>query len=268
MTDDLAGGAAAPADTPAIVDTPSNVPEPITEATPRGAIDRAFEAVEKANPDVPAKPDTTAPDAKPVEGERERNPDGTFRAKDPNAAPVEAKDGKQADPVPVDPAKAQTPAGEAPARFSADAKAAWKDAPEPVRAEVARMERELTQGLETYRADATQFRETFKPYVEMAQRSNVDPAQTLANYVNLDMMLARDFDAGIAQIFRNKGQDLRTWAAGIAGQPAPAADQQSQVIARLESEIASLKQNFQGVDQTIKAQQSDHIGQTLEQWTS
>lgn len=258
MTDELAGGAPAPADTPAIAETPSNTPEPISESTPRSAIDRAFEAVEKAEAG-----DKSAPIADQQDG-RERNPDGTFKAK-ADAAPAQpAQDALRPDLAAVDPTKVTPAAGDAPARFSPDAKAAWKDAPEPVRAEVARMERELTQGLETYRVDATQFRETFKPYVEMAQRSNVDPAATLANYVNLDMMLAKDFDAGIAQIFKNKGQDVRAWAAQIAGQPAPAAVPQDQLITELRNEIAGLKQGFNGVQQTIEQQRGQQINQSLE----
>lgn len=262
MTDELAGGAAAPADTPAIVETPSNTPEPMAEATPRSAIDRAFEAVEKAEAGDRPAPVSDQPDG------RERNPDGTFKAKTEATPAQPAQDGQKPEPATVDAAKTIPAAGEAPARFSPDAKAAWKDAPEPVKAEVARMERELTQGLETYRADATHFRETFKPYVEMAQRSNVDPAATLANYVNLDMLLAKDFDAGIAQIFKNKGQDVRAWAAQIAGQPAPAAVPQDPIVAALRAEIAELKQGFSGVSETIKSQQSQQIGQSIESWVS
>ena len=270
MTDELAGGAPAPADTPAIVETPSNVPEPLTEATPRNAIDRAFEAVEKANPDVPAKPDKAAEESKPVEGERERNPDGTFKAKDPATARQPAQETAKGDPAPVDPAKVVSPHSEAPARFASDpeAKAAWAQLPEPVKAATARVIREVEQGIEKYRADATTYTETFKPYVEMAKRSNIDPAAQLAQYVNIDMMLAKDFDAGIAQIFKNTGKDVRAWAAQIAGQPAPTPVPQDQIIAELRNEIANLKQGYQSVDQTLKSQQSNQIGQTLEQWTS
>lgn len=267
MSDDLNGGAPAPAEPTVIAETPSNVPEPIAESTPRSAIDRAFDAVEKANPEP--KADKPATEPIPTEPDtRERNPDGTFKAKDPATATQPAQEAAKGDPVPVDPTKVAASTGEAPARFSADAKAAWKDAPEPVKAEVARMERELTQGLETYRADATQFRETFKPYVDMAKRSNIDPAAQLANYVNIDMMLAKDFDAGIAQIFKGANKDVRAWAAQLAGQPAPTPVPQDQIIAELKTEIANLKQGYQSVDQTLKSQQSNQIGQTLEQWTS
>ena len=41
-----------------------------------------------------------------------------------------------------------------PARFSTDAKAAWDEAPEVVRAEVLRMEREFTAGFAKHRAAA------------------------------------------------------------------------------------------------------------------
>jgi hypothetical protein len=265
MTEDLAGGAPAPADTPAIVET-TNTPEPApaNEPTPRNAIDRAFEAVEKANPAAKVE---KAAEAAPVAdtGERERNPDGTFKAKETAAQP--APEAQQPEAAAAEQKAKPGPHSEAPARFASDpeAKAAWDKVPDAVKAATHRMVRELEQGIETYRGDAKAYQDTFKPFVEMARRSGVDEAKTLANYVNIDMLLAKDFNAGIAQIFKNKGQDLKAWAAQIAtGEQAPQPSQQDQIIADLRRELADLKQGFTGVRARVEQQSSAEIGRSLE----
>lgn len=274
MIEDLTGGAPAPAEAVAVAETPAvATPEPVAqqvEPTPRGAVERAFAAVEKADaePAAPVKPVTADTPAAPT-GERERNPDGTFKAGSTTAAPAmpttaPATGAEAPKPVQTGVNPVQTGAGEAPARFSADAKAAWAQAPEPVRAEVARMERELTQGIETYKADAKAYSDTYKPFAEMAKRSNLDASATLANYVNIDMLLANDFNAGIAQIFKNKGQDVRAWAAQVAGQPAPTPQPQDQTIAELRAELAGIKQSLGGVTQTVEQQRSEGINRSLE----
>lgn len=264
MADDLPGGAPAPAESTPASDAPSNTPAPIAEASPRGAIDRAFAAVDGDAP--PVEKTKPAPVQEPVAGQ-DRNPDGTFKAKDPAAAPQPAATAAKPDPGATEAPKIETPAGEAPARFSADAKAAWASVPDPVKAEVARMEREQTAGIEKYRADATAY-ETFKPFAEMAVRSNVDPAKQLASYVNIDLMLAKDFDKGIATIFQNKGISPREWAARIMGQPAPTPVPQDQLITELRNELADVKRGLGGVSQTIEQQRSHGISQSLESFTA
>lgn len=250
--DDLTnGGAPAPADTPAVAEAPNaQEPAPSHEPTPRSAIDRAFEAVEKGEqpPEKVEKPTEAAP----VDG-RERNPDGTFKAKE---APKDGEPEKVEQPT----AEQHKPGiGEAPSRFSADAKAAWNAVPDAVKGEVHRALREAEQGIEKYRTDATTYTTTFKPFVEMAQRSQIDPARQLASYVNIDMMLAKDFNAGIAQIFQNKGQDLKAWAAQIANGQSPQPSQQDNLIAELRKEIADLRQGVGSVTQTIEQQRGQQI---------
>ena len=260
MTEEFAGGAAAPAEAVSTPEFQSNTPEPITETTPRGAIDRAFDAVEKSEPvQAKEKPAEKVQEVAPVASDR--NPDGTFKAKDPNAAPAEAKEAAPVDPTAVDATKEQTPAGDAPTRFSPDAKAEWAKTPEPVKAEVSRAIRELEQGIEKYRGDATVYNDTFKPFVDMAINSRLDPKATLQNYVGIDMLLAKDFDAGIRQIFQNKGQSVEAWVAKLTGTPqAP----QDQTITELRNELAQLKNSLGGVTQTIEQQRTQGINQSLE----
>ena len=269
MADEFAGGAPAPAESISTPDTQSNTPAPIAESTPRSAIDRAFDAVEAQERGEPAKP-APKQDAEPVatqttDTDRTRNPDGTFAAKEP------AKDGVSEPEPTVDATKPDAAATDAPSRFSPDAKAAWKDAPEPIKAEVNRAIRELEQGIERYRGDATTYNEVFRPFVDMATRSNLDPQHQLNEYVKIDMALAQDFNSGIGMIFKNAGINPREWAAQVVGQPSTPADQQQgaqdRVIQQLQQEISNLRQGFNGVHQTLEQQRQGQIGQSLESFT-
>lgn len=176
MTDAVAAAAAeaAPADThvAAIEDVTappaplSDAPQPLKDQqqeqpkaapTTREAL-RAAAAKVNAQEEAAAKAAADAKDPKATPPKRD-DTTGKFAAKDPKAADPAAaapaaKDGK--DPAaaaaapPAKPAAAPpAPANRtvtAPERFSNDAKAVWDTAPEPVKAEVDRMHREMTAG--------------------------------------------------------------------------------------------------------------------------
>lgn len=246
-TDDFAGGASAPAETTAAA----------PEASPdlRSAIDKAFETIEasEAGGTTEAPAETTVAEA-PTDGSRERNPDGTFKAKEQSAEPG-------AEPKP-ETDKPTTEATDAPAGFDPEAKAAWAATPEPVKGAVQRRFRELEAGITQYKGDATRYHTAYRPFDELAARSNVDPVQALQGYVDIDIMLAKDFGAGIDMIFKRAGADPKQWAAQIMGQPAPAADAGSKdaaLIADLRREIDGLKQGVGGISKTIEQQRTDQI---------
>jgi len=255
---------------------PFNAPEadvPATETnaveeTPRGAIDRAFEAVDamddegagqkpdatkaEAEPDAKAKadkPGTDKPEAdgKPA-GERERNPDGTFKAKDADDTDKSEKavDGK------TEPDKDKTDSfNEAPNRFSADAKTAWKDAPLPVRAEIRRMEREFEAGIEKYRGDAEAFGE-YKEFAEHLKTTGQTFESVLNHYTGIESLLARDRIAGFELIARNLGTDFQTIAAEYLNRaPDEVSQAHNSQITSLHNEIADLKKQLGGVTTTI-----------------
>jgi hypothetical protein len=173
---DSAGGAAAPVDTSALsssapIETVAAPPTPISDAPPAGAKEAPIEPKEQPRTTREAlkaaaakvEKDNAAPlvddkgavkdgDAKPAA--KRDDATGKFAPKEPAKAAVADPAAAAAKPA-VDPAAAAAPAkttAPAPARFSNDAKAVWDTAPEPVKAEVARMERELTQGIEKHRA--------------------------------------------------------------------------------------------------------------------
>lgn len=273
----------APADAAPVVAPIANVDTTVAK-TPNSAVDRAMARLEKGETvddgtaptrkeptadkpaaDKAAKPDKA--DEKAAPPSDNRNADGTFKAKATDTATQPAAKTAPTTEPSKDAPKAQTPASDAPARFASDpeAKAAWATTPEPVKAAVQRTIREMEQGIEQHRGDAQAYRDTYKPFDEMAKRSNLDPAKTMANYVSIDMLLTKDFNAGIAQIFKNKGQDVKAWAAQIAsGQDAPQPSAQEQTIAELRNEIAQLKQGFDGVSQTMQRQRDGQISQSLE----
>ena len=243
------------------------------ESSASGAIDRAFaklEAEEKAAAEkapkqdqdgkAPEKKDVKSeqpakaekPEAKPKEdgepAERDRGPDGKFVSKEQSeAAKADADKAVQ----PEDAQKA-TNFSDAPPRFSADAKAAWKDAPEPVRAEITRAVKELEGGIEQYRQAYEPFREFHKELQQKGQSFR----EVLAHYTGIEDLLARDPVQGLNRICENMGTSLRTVAAHVLGQtPDQAAQQNDATIRELRQEIAGLKKQVGGFSENMETQQ-------------
>lgn len=263
MSDEnLAGGASASVDTTTVADT-STVESARIEDSPRSALDKAFAAVDLADTGSTVVEEDAGGD-KPQHGNR--NADGTFRAKAEQADQGEVVEqqgnkGKAADPK------------DAPARFSSDAeaKAGWASTPDPVKAAVNRTIRELEQGVEKYRGDANIYNSVFKPFVELAVASNVDPRAALQGYVNIDAALDQDFGAGLKMIFERKGADPRAWAQAILGQKQEGGQQQPDArdrqISALVNEVKQLRQGFGGISQTLQQQHAQGIDQSLSSYT-
>lgn len=229
-----------------------SAPDPVTvEPTPRGAIDRAFDAVEAMDkgpapkvekaeaPPVEKKPEAGG-DAPKAEGERERNPDGTFKAKTADV-PAEAQkpvtDAPKDDPKPVS-------AVEPPSRLSPDAKAAWKDAPPAVQADVQRAFREMEQGIEKYRSDAQAFND-IREFDHLAKQSGTTVKAALSNYVNMENMLRTDPGRGFVELCKNMGVSPKAVGEFLTGQAGEGADlptaQTRGIEQTLRQEIAALK---------------------------
>lgn len=204
---------------------PEAVPEIETrelEATPRGAIDRAFASLEE-----PTRDNT-----------------GKFAPKEPEK-PVEA----QAEPEkPVEAEKPTTPFAEPPKRFSPDAKAVWNSAPEPIKAEITRAVTELENGLNEYR----QKWEPLKEFEQLAKQNNTSIDAALKNYVSLDMEIQQNPIQGLERICKNIGVSLRDVAAHVLGQdPNQYLSQQESVIRELQQELQAIKSHN---EQTTRAQ--------------
>lgn len=219
-----------------------------SEPTPRSAIDRAFEAVEKM--EQPS-------------GDRPRGPDGKFIAKDAaneTQETVEAPDAPEEAPEEsVDEENKDSPFSEPPSRFSADAKAAWKDAPEPVKAEIHRAVKELQAGIEKYREPASKW-ESLKPFHEFCAANETDIGTALQSYIAADQKLGQDLLGGLEEIVSHYGYSLRDVAAHVLGQPVDQTQQQASVRERaLERELAEIKQSLGTVTQSIQSQQQNAV---------
>jgi len=233
------------------------------EPTARSAIDRAFAALEARE-----KGDTTvATDLKPEGGDRERNPDGTFKAKadDTTAKPVtDPKQAVKPDAAATDPTKAVN-FSEPPSRFSADAKAQWATAPEAVRAEATRAIKELEGGIEQYRQSYEPFREFDKQLKTNGQTFK----EVFDHYTGIEQLLAKSPLEGLDRICQNMGFSLREIAAHVMGQPADQqATQQEGVIRELRNQIANLEKQIGGVTTTIQSQQEKTVLSQIEQFAA
>ena len=248
----------APAEQSPVVEAPQAAPEKAEEPEAEPKARSRREALEKAFSDVDSgdKPEPKKAEAKPEPKEADkaeddgqpRGPDGKFAAKEakPEEAEKETDEGEK------------KPISEAPSRFSADAKAAWKDAPEAVRGEINRAMSEMERGIEQYR----QVVEPLKPFLQLAQQNRVDPAQTIERYVQVDQAFSRDPRAGFEMIARNMGTNLNDLIQRITGEAADVPERDS-VISGLQNEIQQLKTQLVQVGQSVQQQRTSSVEQQV-----
>lgn len=224
------------------------------ETTPRGAIDRAFNA-------IVASEERIEPDAATAE-----KGDGAFTEqtspsdKKPDDAP-DKDTSSSADSAPRSP-------NEAPNRFSPDAKDAWMDAPLPVRAEVRRMEREFEAGIEKYRDDAEAFGE-YKQFADILADTGQTFDEVLSHYVGIENELARDPIGGLDLICRNLGTSLQDVAAQVLNEPFDfPAQQEDPMIDGLRSEIADLQSQLGGLTTTFLGEKSDQATRQIDEFSA
>jgi hypothetical protein len=222
----------------------------INDDEPAEATSEPVEAVEGEAPSETAETPDAAPDAHP------RGPDGKFVTKQPGAEaePEPALPGATPTPEPVQPVIADIPAP----RSFADpiAKSAWGKTPPEVRAEVERRFGELERGLAEYQ----QRIEPLKAYDEYARKNGTTLAAYLENVSGIERAIMQDPVKGMDALCRAMGLDFRQLAAHVAGQPAPERDV---VIDGLRSELAQIKQQVGGVQQTFQQQQEKSIAEMV-----
>lgn len=224
------------------------------EATPRDAIDRAFETIGASEGRSGA------------EVESPSNSDGTLSekpAKDGAGTPGEGGDDgtRAAEPASLNP-------NEAPNRFSPDAREAWKEAPLPVRAEVRRMEREFEAGIDKYRGDAEAFGE-YKQFADILEQTGQTFDEVLNHYIGIENQLAEDPLGGLDLICRNLGTSLPEVAAQVMHQsPDASASEQDPMIDGLRSQIADLQTQLGGLTTTFMDEKSGQATHQIEEFSA
>ena len=232
------------------------------EPTPRNAIERAKDAIEK-------REKAEGEPAKPVKSDATRDENGKFSLKESKAEPKPAEEPAKAAEKPADAepakgepspaAKPQVPAIAAPARFSMDAKAAWATAPDPVKSEVNRAIKEMEAGIEKHRASSDAY-ESVREFDEIAKKNGGNLRNSLERVVEIERAFATDPLNGLQKVADHFGLNLRAVAAHIMGQsPDQVQQQQDGVIASLNQKIARLEQQVGSVSKTFEAQQENAV---------
>jgi hypothetical protein len=103
-----------------------------------------------------------------------------------------------------------------PSRFSPAAKAAWDTAPETVRAEVSRMEKEFAAGFAKYKT-AAERDASLAQFHELAAKGKTTVKEALSRYVNMENQLRDDPVKGLEIICQNIGMSLHEVAANVLG---------------------------------------------------
>lgn len=212
------------------------------------AVDRALD---KAKPkEVPAakREPATKPEAeKPATETRPRGEGGKFAAK--SAETPEVGD------------------DEPPARFSAEGKAAWKEAPEPIRRETQRALKELTQGIEKYRP-AADFHESLKEYDEIARKEGTTVKAAMDQYTAISRGLqSRDMGQKldtIKDIFDHAGLDLHEFASIVSGQtPDQRSTETSAEMRQMRQTIQRLEQQLGGVTGQMRMTEEQQVAKSV-----
>lgn len=230
----------------------------------REALENALRSVEGDKGDEKAEPKSDDAEKSDDSGPA-RGPDGKFVAKDdkeqPDTAKEKPEDGDKSGKQP----ETNGGHGEAPARFSADAKAAWKDAPEPVRAEAHRMMRELESGIQKKDEQLA----PLKPYFDMAEKAGTRVQDAMARYVNMEHMLRQDPAQGFRHLAQNMGISPQEVAQMLTGQQQEGQpDPRDRQIAQMGQQISQLRQQLGGVSQSMQSQQETQIHQQVEAFAS
>lgn len=252
---------------PVATDTPA--PEAPKSEAPRSQDDKIRDALNA----VGALDDTPdAPLKKPNVADQERNEGGQFKAKEPKPeadkpAPKAEKPvvDTKTDDAPADPAPDAKPAPKiaAPDRFNDGAKAEWDAAPDAVKHEVTRMQRELEKGLSEYKTKAAEVeaREaTLKPFREMAEARGGSIEQALADYSRI-MMVGENHGpvAAISEVAKTLGVDIRAVAQAVLGQQPQQFDPRDAKIAQLERQLVEVQQATQATTQTLEQQRAAQV---------
>lgn len=264
----VADSGPAPIDGAPINESPANFNSPLGSQIPPDAVAKPAEpksppslddSIDRAMAKSAAKQegkDAPKSDAKadPVKEAPIRGEGGKFAPKEGVKAPA-ADSAVPADaPKPAEPVKPSHTAEDAPARFTETAKAKWAQADPEIRGETLRMQKELTEGYQKYKA-AAERDSTLNDLHEMAKASGKELGSVVREYVNMESQLRENPIVGLDTICQRLGFSLRDVAAHVLNQtPDQNASQQDAIIRELKQELAGLKQQVGGVTQTIQQQ--------------
>lgn len=264
-----APAAPSPQETPAAPEREQAAPVAAAGEKPRSR----REAIEAALAKVSEDDSKSRPEGQKTEatGDQPRGPDGKFLPKDgekPAEAAQKPVDGQKAPEAAKPPADDKSPLSEPPSRFSADAKAAWKDAPDAIKGEVKRALNELEGGLQKYRQTV----EPLKPFLDMAQKSGTTVHEALSRYVTMEQALRTNPAQGLRVLAQNMGMTPADMAAILTGQApqgeAAQTNAKDREIVGLRQQIGQLQQQLQSLGQTVQTTQQTAIEREVQSFAA
>lgn len=193
----------------------------------RADLQSAFDADTGDADTTPSPPAEGQPPASDQTGVRPRDEFGRFLPQDNASLPVQqaadaAVKAAQASVAPVAQAPGQAPPGAAlgpPPGWSVQSKAAYAALPEPIKADIAKREQEVSQGF----AKLAEYK-TLDGYVDMARRQGTTLPEALERYVAAENLLEQEPINGIlwlCQRFNVHPARLLEAIGGPAGGPQP-----------------------------------------------
>ncbi|ODT18154.1 MAG: hypothetical protein ABS57_06605 [Mesorhizobium sp. SCN 65-12] len=199
---------------PALDDQAVSLPSPVQSTSPespekvKGALD-ASKPVRKALD----KAKVVQKDEMRARGETEARPENPYAENRLRASIKRGIDGARAKGDAQDAVRNEF--GEAPSRFSPDAKEEWATTPKSVRAEITRTTREMEKGFEKHRAGAQSW-EGVRQFDEIARRNGGSLQASLAKVVEIEQAFARDPVDGLHRICSHLGIDMHQLASKVA----------------------------------------------------
>lgn len=220
-----------------------------------GADDRLVadhqKTIERAEADERARSEASERAAKGWETRRANAEKAAAEPKEaPEAKPVEAVAAPEAKTAPAP--KPEPSKYKPPERMSAEGKAAWDAAPEPLRAEVVRMHDELTNGFAKHKEAADRWAE-MADFDKLAKEQGTTVKEALNNYIELDKRLGTDLYGGLDAILKYHGTTLKEVAEQYLGEESTGQGE-TRLIGELRGQVAQLEKRLGAIDQTVTTQ--------------
>lgn len=187
-------------------------------------------------------------------------------------------DGKPDQRTPQDAKKgsAGSVAPSPPPGWSVKSKASWDELPQHVRADIAKRETEMNDGLAALRDY-----KDLKPFAEMATKYGTTIKDALQRYVGIEQLMQRDLGAGLAQVLENfgmsqqqAGQFFATLAQRYGGVSAGGGNTQAKAdplqdilkpfIDPLKQEVTSLRSQLSSRQQADQNASSQSLASAIE----
>ena len=192
--------------------------------------------------------------------------------------PEETPEPEAIDEQPVEEAEAAAPVDDTPKSLTAAAREKWKDTPDEVKAEFARLDQRMEGLAQKYGRDAQRARamdKTLQPYQQLFAM-NGGPQNTLPGLLQTAAMLqtgsAPQKAQSVATLIKQFGVDIKTLDSLLVGEAPPAEIQQkTQMEQMLQQHLTPLQQQLQQYQQREQMQvqqQQQQVGTELQQFAA